>query len=180
MRFLLNIAVSLNEIHHLGTRQICYPKLLSQITFLSLLIALLLVCSCAKDSQENQITDLIAKIENAAEKKDLFYIRKHISEDYSDKYHQNKRDIQRILAGFFLQNQNPHIFSHIDSLLIRGKTSAEVRLYIEKKEKKVTEVQTLQHLSADFHRLDIVLLLQDDIWQLRNAKRTSAKLEDFF
>jgi hypothetical protein len=144
-----------------------------QLLITSLIIILLTGCGGSDaPTPEQRVKAVLEAIESAAEQRSLSGLMEHISESYTDHRGQSKEDIRRLIQLHYLRNQNIHIFTTVQSLIIEDDTATvELNAAMAATEAEVESEQG--RLRANTHRFAVVLksanqqdwLVQSVSWQ---------------
>lgn len=144
------------------------------------LLAVLSACSGDPDNPEQQIREMISAGEEAVEARSIITVREFIASDYQDKRGRQKRDIQRLVAGYMLRNKSIHLLTRVrDIALNNDKTKADVILYVGMANMPATSADQLMLTRADLYRFDLSLILDEDDWRVVSGSWRQARLEDF-
>ena len=95
------------------------------------LLTVLSACSSDPDNPEQQIREMISAGEEAVEARSIMTVLDFIADDYQDKSGRQKKDIQRIVAGYILRNKSIHLLTRVRQVeLSEDKAQADVILYV--------------------------------------------------
>jgi hypothetical protein len=133
-------------------------KFLAALIFSSALCAMLTACA-ERSSDEQQVRELIASVEKAAEARDSSDVLEHVAADYADERGLDKTQLRNFLRGYFLANPKVEVLADVESveLPVRGLAKARV------------DITVLP--AGDSATLDVELRLQDDEWRVVRADR---------
>lgn len=137
-------------------------------------------CGGEEKSPEAEVRQFIAAGEKAAEERNLGDIKKLISENYIDDKDRKKIDLVRVVAGYFLRNNNIHLFSRIGSLQFTEKDKAELQVFVAMAGLPVESAEMLLDARADLYRFDMILTRDSGEWLLSSAQWRPARKVDFF
>ncbi len=154
--------------------------IIRSLTLLLICISLITISCSESSTPEDQIRGMIQEAKIAAEKKDIGILRKFISDRYLDERKRSKKEIQRLLMGYFLRNNKIYLLNHIDSISLTTKTQAEVLIYVAMASTQLPNRNILKDIRADFHRMDLHIIKQDSRWQVQSAQWRQANIQDFF
>ena len=167
-----------NSCHSWGLRM---PRALGG-RLISLLIFSLLLTACGgeEDTPESQVRRYLTEAEAVVEARKISAVRGLISERYSDRAKRTRRDLLRLIGGYFFRHKSIHLFTKVDHLQIREEGQAEVVLYVAMAGSPIEGIEQLPAIRADLHRFELELG-QDEAgeWRLLSAGWRRATLEDF-
>ena len=130
--------------------------------FLPALIAASLLAACgARSSDEQQVREVLAAMEVAAESRDASDVLEHVADDYEDAQGYDKAQLTNFLRGYFLANPKIELLLDIENLEFpaEGLARAEVA---------VTGVALGE---LDHESFKVELRRQGDEWLLTRADR---------
>ena len=103
-----------------------------------------------------------------------------IASDYQDKRGRQKKDIQRLVAGYILRNKSIHLLTRVQHVALNeDRAQADVVLYVGMAGVPVTSADQLVFARADLYRFDLSLKLEDGDWRVASGSWHQARLEDF-
>lgn len=133
-------------------------KFLAALIFSSALCATFTACA-ERSSDEQQVRDVFARVEKAAEARDTSDVLEHVAAAYSDERGLDKTRLQTFLRGYFLANPKVEVMVDIESLELPVPGLAQVR------------VDLVVLPAGDRTKLDVELRRQDGDWQVVRADR---------
>ncbi len=146
----------------------------------SLCIIITILLSCSNQlSPDEEIHAFIATAEKEVESRDFRELKKLISPNYNDKSNRSKKDVLRILAGYFLRNKNINILTRIDSINISNVDKSATLTVFVALSNSVIPKDNLRLLQAEIHRLDFELQKISNSWLLYSATWHRASTDDF-
>ncbi len=154
--------------------------LIRALTFNLVFLSLILVSCTESNTPEEQIRDIIGEVKEAAENKDIGTLKDFIADTYLDKSKRNKKDIQRILAGYFFRHEKIYLLPHISSITLTSETNGELLVYVAMASTPLPDRNILEKIHADLHRMDVTVTKKDKSWQVQSARWRQAHLNDFF
>jgi len=87
------------------------------MNFLTGFVAVILLASCGQRStDEEQVRELIAAVETAAEARDASDVLEHVDANYSDGNGFDRAQLQNFLRAYFLANPKIELLVRIESL----------------------------------------------------------------
>jgi hypothetical protein len=85
--------------------------------FLTLCVAVILLCACAaRSSDDEQVRALIVAAEDAAEARDASDVLDLLASDYSDSQGYDRAQLQNFLRGYFLANPKIEVRASVQDL----------------------------------------------------------------
>ena len=132
------------------------------------LMFVLQACGADKGSPEQQIRQVLAAMEQAAQDRSTDGVMEHISDTYSDHLGNSKKQARQLITFQVLRNQTISIFTLIRSINISGE-SAEVELSVATAGRESDLSDEAQRLSADVFRLSLLMQKSDSQWQIVSA-----------
>lgn len=139
-----------------------------------LLISLLFVfcalagCS-ASDTPEQQVREVIAQMELAAEERDVGDLMEHVSDDYRDAYGQGPQDASRYARGYFIANQSIHLLTRVERIEFPTTDEARATVLVGMAGREANASSSLD-LSADLYEFEVILLREGDDWKVSHAQ----------
>ena len=153
---------------------------LSAFAVCVLLLLSLTACGGDESSPEEQVRRYIAEGETAAEGRELKRLRELIAENYTDQAKRTRRDLVRLMGGYFFRHKSIHLFTRLASLQIKDEKQAGVVLYVAMAGSPISGTEQLISLRADLHRFELELGKgEDDQWRLLSAHWRRATPDDF-
>jgi hypothetical protein len=128
-------------------------------SFTVCLAATLLAACGASSSDEEQVRELIATMEKAAEARDASDVMEHVADEYSDDDGADKSQLTSYLRGYFLAHPKVDVTVDIESLEVPVAGLAQARL----------DVTVLP--ARDGVTLDVEFRRQDGDWRVTRADR---------
>ncbi|MES9905334.1 MAG: hypothetical protein ABW168_21995 [Sedimenticola sp.] len=148
----------------------------------SLFITLILAtvgCSEKAVSPEEQVRAMLAAGEVAVESRSVTGSGAFIAENYRDESGRQRKDLLRLLAGYFLAHQKIHLLVQVNRIQLIGSNRAEVTLFVAVAGRSEISLEKLSTIRADLVRFDLELGKTDGEWLLRSAQWRRAKQLDF-
>jgi hypothetical protein len=135
--------------------------------FASALLATILLAACgAKSSDEQQVREVFAGVEKAAEDRDTSDVLEFVAADYADKQGLDKTQLQNFLRGYFLSHPKLEIVLGVDSLEFPAEGLAQARINV-----KAVELDQLSN--SDSATLEVELRKVDGAWRVTRADRAT-------
>ena len=143
-------------------------------------LAVLPACSGDPESPEEQIREMLSAGEEVVEARSILKALEFVSDDYQDKRGRQKKDIQRLIAGYILRNKSIHLLTRVQQVaLSEDKAQADVILYVSMAGVPVTSADQLMLVRADLYRFDLSVKLKDGDWRVTAGSWQQARLVDF-
>ena len=145
-----------------------------------LLASIFLLIGCAaEDSPEQQIREMLERAETVLESRALLDARSLVSDAYQDEAQRSKRELIRLLGGYFLRNQSIYLLVQIDRIDLKEPQRPRVTLYAAMAGKPIADIDALLSLRAALYRFDLELILEEDEWRVISGRWQPATREDF-
>ena len=151
---------------------------MSRLTILLTSIFLLIGCA-VEDSPEQQIREMLERAETVLESRALLDARSLVSDAYQDEAQRSKRELIRLLGGYFLRNQSIYLLVQIDRIDLKEPQRPRVTLYAAMAGKPIADIDALLSLRAALYRFDLELILEEDEWRVISGRWQPATREDF-
>jgi hypothetical protein len=142
-------------------------------------VALITGCGSPETSPEDRIRAFVVAGEEAAEQRSLDYFKQALAEGYSDNHGLTKKEMLRMLAGYFFRNQSIHVVSKVGEITFLTDEHAEVVVFVAMAGSPEVGFDQLQQLRADLYRVELSLVLGDDIQVTQASWRRSTPAEAF-
>jgi len=141
---------------------------------------LLLLSGCSEpDSPEQRIRQLIADGESAVEARSLPDLRTLISENYLDGSKRTRRDLTRLLAGYFLRHKSIHLLVQIHEILVEEPDRARAVIYVAMAGRPLDDASQLSFVRANLYRFDLELSEVEGDWRVVGGTWRKAVSGDF-
>jgi hypothetical protein len=145
-----------------------------------LLILVLAACSPPRGTPEQEIRELLAAAEAAAEARDLDELTRWISDDFIDEHGTDSAALRNMLRLVLLRHRDIHLLSRIDRLDLSAPDQAQVSLLLAMASRPFPEEAPLA-LNADLYRLELRLRDEGDgQWWLVGADWGPAPPDQLF
>ncbi|MDH3465737.1 MAG: hypothetical protein OES26_07475 [Gammaproteobacteria bacterium] len=139
----------------------------------------LAACSSDPESPEQQIQNLIERLETAAEAKDLGVLRDALSDQYVDDRGYNKRSIVGLLRINLLRNESIYLLTRVKAIGFPVDDQATASVIVAMAGRPIASAEQLLAIDVDMHRFDLTLEQRDDDWQIVGAQWRRASAEEF-
>ncbi len=144
---------------------------MQQLSWLWLPLLLLVACSRVPESPEQSIRELIGQGETAAEERDRDFFAEVVSPDYSDVDGRNRRDLLRMVTGYFLRNRSIHLLLQIEEIQLLEGEKAQAVLYVGMAGSPAAGFEQLFALRAAVYRMELTFQLDAEIRLLQASWR---------
>jgi hypothetical protein len=135
---------------------------------------LLLLAACGEaTTPEQQVREVIASGEQAAEARDLSALMDLVSARYEDEQGRSRAELQRYVHGYLIANQSIHLLTRIDRVEFPYRDMARVELTLGSLGRDA-DAATLD-VAADVQRFAIEMQLDDGEWKVTRARRLDAR-----
>lgn len=129
---------------------------------ISVLIAVACLASCgARSSDEEQVREVLATMEAAAEARDASDVLEHVAVNYEDAQGFDRAQLTNFLRGYFLAHPKIELLVSIESLYFPADGLAQAKI----------SVASLALGDADHERFKVEFRRQGSDWQLSRADR---------
>lgn len=152
-------------------------KLLGRLLLLLWAGGLLLACSGAPNSPEDEIRNFIASAVEAAERRSSADLTQMIHDSYLDQTGYNKKQIEGLLRIYFLRHKNIHLFTRIGEIELLGDNQATARLHVAMAGSVISDIDAVSALRARIYGFELRLVKQGE-WLLQHASWKPASLVD--
>lgn len=126
------------------------------------------------DSPEQQVREVIGKMEVAAEARDVGELMEHLSEDYRDVNGMGVEEAARYARGYFIANQSLHLVIHVEQIEFPTDGEARARILVgmvgRDAARATDSAVDLASLAADLYEFKIALRREDGEWQITFAE----------
>lgn len=144
-------------------------------------VAILGLAGCPDDPTppEQQIRELNARAEAAAEAKDVSALKEMVAEDYRDVNGYDKRAVVRLIQLYLLRNRAVHLFTLTKSLQILDQDNAVADVLVAMAGQPVEEADQLFDIRADLIRFNVRYARDGDEWLVVGVEWRRATADDF-
>jgi hypothetical protein len=131
------------------------------------------------DEPEQRLRALIAKAEQAVEKKDIAELRGYVSDRYADDDGRDRRAIDGMLRIYLLRNESIHLLTRIASVAFVPPNQAKVVIYVAMAGRPITADADLAAFNGNLYRFDLDFADDARQWRLIRAAWRPAEPSDF-
>jgi hypothetical protein len=148
-----------------------------------LLLAAILIVSaaaCRKDKAkpEEQARRAVEAAVRAVRDKDLQAVASFVSEQYTDKESNDRRQVLGLVRAQVVTRPNLYVFTKFSSVDCPTPTQANVVLHAGMASVPSGSAPNPADLSADVYRFELVVVDEDGTWRLRSAGWAPAGVKD--
>ena len=141
---------------------------------------LLILAGCSEqDSPEQEIRQLIADAESAVETRSIADVRSLVSENYRDAKKRTRRDLTRMVAGYFLRHKSIHLLVQIADIRVEGSGRAQAVVYVAMAGRPLENASQLPGVRADLYRFELELSEVEGDWYVTGGTWRKAQGRDF-
>lgn len=137
-----------------------------------LLAALAALTACGDaDSPEQQVRQVIDKMETAAEARDVGEFAQHFSAEYRDADGMSAEDAARYARGYFIANQSIHLLTRVEQIEFPLPDEARARVLVGMVGRDADATGNWD-LAADLYEFKLSLRQEDGEWKVSFAQWT--------
>ena len=130
--------------------------------FFTLFVAVISLSACgSRSSDEQQVRELFAGAESAAEDRDASDVLAFVADDYEDANGNDKIQLQNFLRGYFLAHPKIELLVDIEELTFPADGLAQAEI----------SVTSVSLNDPDHARLKVEFRRNDGDWQVKRADR---------
>lgn len=118
-------------------------------------------CDSPAPGPETEIRSLLQAAEQAAQEHDLGLFKDHLASGYTDRHGNDREAFINHLRLLFLRYRQPHLLTRIETIHLPSPRRAEVTLWLGSADSS--------RLSLDSHRVELILILNKNEWQVLHA-----------
>lgn len=134
-----------------------------------MIVGLLGLGACtAPGSPEEQVREVLRRIETAAESREVGDLIEHLSESYRDAYGQGREDVARSVRGYFIANQSIHLLTRLEDIQFPSSEEARVKVAVGMLGREAGE-QAGWDLAVDVYHFDVSFIREDGAWKVLHA-----------
>lgn len=135
-----------------------------------LLAALVTLTGCDDaDSPEQQVRQIIEKMETAAESRDVGDLVQHLSAEYRDTNGMTTEEAARYARGYFVANQSIHLLTRIEQIEFPLPDEARARVLVGMVGRDADATSNWD-LVADLYEFKLALRQEDGEWKISFAQ----------
>lgn len=147
--------------------------------FLLCVLYVLINAGCGSQVQtEEDVRNFIIETSKLGNNKDIYAIKKIISEDYKDKNNWNQQNVIRFLTGYFFRNPALQFSTQIISISLNDVGEKAGATIIIAEGVSATSPDSVQLTKARFHKFT-VSLVHDKKWKIVSANYKRSKIEEY-
>lgn len=141
--------------------------------FTASLAALLMTACSSPDSPENQVTQVIGRMEGAAEARDVGDFMESIATDFRGRSGEGPDELRRYVQGYFIANQSIRLLTRIDSIEFPHPDEARVRVTVGMAGREAGAADAW-NLATDIQTFEAVLRPEGGEWKVIYAGRAGS------
>lgn len=146
-----------------------YKNILAANTII--LIAFFTFWGCSKGiSEEDRLKSIVNEAAEAAQKKDVDTIRKHISKLYKDQDENDYDAVRRILLYHFIRAETVSVFVRSTDVEIKGDTALVRANMLLVRGKEVKSIKDIIPESAAGYRFEMIFKKENGVWKVISAQ----------
>ncbi len=133
-------------------------------------LLLVLLAACGDDtSPEQQVRELIERMELAAEDRDVDDVVALLSTQYRDAYGNGPEEVGRAVRGYFIANQAIHLLTRVQGISFPQNDEARASVLVGMVGREA-DAASAWNLAADLYEFEITLLREDGEWKVSWAE----------
>jgi hypothetical protein len=136
--------------------------------FVAAMLAASLAGCSPSPSPEDEIREVVADAERAAEARDAFALRALVADDYRDGRGQGAEDIRRYVHGYLLAHQSVHLLVKVEQIDLPATNLARLRATVAMVGREA-EAASAWDLAADVYEFDVTLAREAGDWRVTKA-----------
>jgi hypothetical protein len=153
----------------------CDPRL----TLMTALVCLLATgCNSRPKDPELEIREIVARMENYAERKQLSDLKGLVDDSFTAKGKYDKKKISALINYYFLRRKNIHVLSRIVDISFPTPDLASVKIIVGLAGKAFDSADQLRGVRADLVRFQLQFSHRGE-WRLSRANWARLSLGDF-
>lgn len=145
-----------------------------QLQYIVTLAAIGALAGCGDaNSPEQQVREVIEKMEVAAEARDVGELMEHLSGDFRDVNGMGPEEAARHARGYFIANQTIHLVTRVERIEFPTAGEARARVtvgMVGRDAAAAADAIDLTSLAADLYEFKIALRREDDEWRVTFAE----------
>jgi ketosteroid isomerase-like protein len=148
---------------------------------IAILVAVLVLASCARESEEARILELMSRIEKLVENKDLSGLLMVLTDDYSDFEGRNKMATEDLVDDYFRSRFGiiVHLLhAKVEDITPGGETFLETDVVLSSGGAEV--LRKIVRFAGDFYRFKLKLRKTPEGWRINRSEWKYLSLNDLF
>jgi hypothetical protein len=134
-------------------------------------LSVLQLCACSPPaSPEQQVRDVIAAGEQAAEQRDLGALMELVSAQYGDESGRDAESLEQYVRGYLMLHPSIHLLTRVEEIDFPYADLARVRVIVGSLGHGAAEGASFE-VAAEVEQLEIELVREDEDWRVRRASR---------
>jgi hypothetical protein len=137
---------------------------------LMLMIPVLLLSVCTKETEEDKVKKVVTSVQQAAEEKKISAVLEHISKTYSDPQGNDYNGIKGILAFYFFRHQKVSVYMPNIDIVVTGSTAKAVFQAILTGRGTGEASGGILPEALGAYNFEVLLYKEDGQWKVTSAK----------
>ena len=148
---------------------------------IAILVAVLVLASCARESEEARILELMSRIEKLVENKDLAGLLMVLTDDYSDFEGRDRKATEDLVDDYFQSRFGivVHLLhTKVEDITAEGETFLETDVVLSSGGAEV--LRKIVRFAGDFYRFKLDLRKTPEGWRINRSEWKYLALNDLF
>ena len=137
---------------------------------LMLMIPVLLLSACTKETEEDKVKKVITSVQQAAEEKKITAVLEHISKTYRDPQDNDYNGIKGLLAFYFFRHQKVKVYMPNIDIVVTGPTAKAIFQAILTGRGSGEAAGGILPEALGAYNFDVLLKKEDGQWKVTSAK----------
>ena len=137
---------------------------------LILMIPVLLLSACSKETEEDKVKKVITSVQQAAEEKKITAVLEHISKTYRDPQDNDYNGIKGLLAFYFFRHQKVKVYMPNIDIVVTGPTAKAIFQAILTGRGSGEAAGGILPEALGAYNFDVLLKKEDGQWKVTSAK----------
>ncbi len=135
-----------------------------------LMIPVILVCACSKDTEEDKVKKVVTSVQQAAEEKKIGAVLDHISKSYRDPQGNDYNGIKGLLAFYFFRHQKVSVYMPNIDIVVTGPTAKAMFQAILTGRGTGEATGGILPEALGAYNFEVLLSKEDGAWKVTSAK----------
>ena len=137
---------------------------------LMLMIPVLLLSACTKETEEDKVKKVITSVQEAAEEKKISAVLEHISKTYRDPQGNDYNGIKGLLAFYFFRHQKVSVYMPNIDIVVTSPTAKAIFQAILTGRGSGEAAGGILPEALGAYNFEVVLHKEDNQWKVTSAK----------